>query len=535
MCSVTTGSGKSALFIVPILVHQELAAHPHLYPNHSKNAHSLPAGVVVTPTKGLVGNLVRFTINTWLTLVILPKVQELALYNVPALAYSHQTIMDACNAGRDLGKEIIGCEKYRVIFVDPEPLKTREWRWIAGSDTFRENLLFACAEEAHLIDQWGVTFHKDFGFIGQYCRSHFPSTISVFAITATLEPGQQTLSVCQSLGFTEGSFHLIRYSNECPDMHFSVVITNSSASGSDFPHLIPSINSGRKGIIHCDTIEMVHRVVSYFITLHRGDKNPLQHFRPYFSMCPDDYNKRTLYLLDNNPYCQCVIATVAFTNGINSKSLLDSSSLVPAKMVALILPEKGQGGRADNEVMVVDGTTTATHGIIYVTKQAIKVVRWSTWLVCVLLLACKRSDSPFVDVEAGKVPTTKMDHSLALLLTKVVCFIAFLNRLYQNPPREETMKTCIEANWPLPCSLCLKKLNRTITFVAPPLSQNVMPFPPIPVPKKAKQTRVKKISVTEAKKRSNWKLLYLTSGIISGKQNETKTITNHITPSSHPC
>ena len=58
LCTMATGSGKSALFFVPILVHLELAANPELYPNHSKEACQSPVGVVVTPTKGLASNLV---------------------------------------------------------------------------------------------------------------------------------------------------------------------------------------------------------------------------------------------------------------------------------------------------------------------------------------------------------------------------------------------------------------------------------------------------------------------------------------------
>ena len=58
LCCVATGSGKKALYIVPIIVHQEVTAHPSLYPNFAKKACSLPVGVVVTPTKGLACSLV---------------------------------------------------------------------------------------------------------------------------------------------------------------------------------------------------------------------------------------------------------------------------------------------------------------------------------------------------------------------------------------------------------------------------------------------------------------------------------------------
>ncbi|PBK95059.1 hypothetical protein ARMGADRAFT_1077819 [Armillaria gallica] len=44
-----------------------------------------------------------------------------------------------------------------------------------------------------------------------------------------------------------------------------------------------------------------------------------------------EYNRETIRLLDDDPYCQIVIATVAFANGINSTSLLDNYSIGAAK------------------------------------------------------------------------------------------------------------------------------------------------------------------------------------------------------------
>ncbi|KAF7311150.1 Chromo domain-containing protein [Mycena chlorophos] len=54
LCTAT-GSGKSALFTVPILVHLELSQHPELYPSFA--GWSKPVGVVITPTKGLARNI----------------------------------------------------------------------------------------------------------------------------------------------------------------------------------------------------------------------------------------------------------------------------------------------------------------------------------------------------------------------------------------------------------------------------------------------------------------------------------------------
>ncbi|KAK0434388.1 uncharacterized protein EV420DRAFT_416771 [Desarmillaria tabescens] len=52
----TTGSGKSASFAIPILVHQELSRNPTAYPRF--RCRKLPVGIVVTPTNGLAANIV---------------------------------------------------------------------------------------------------------------------------------------------------------------------------------------------------------------------------------------------------------------------------------------------------------------------------------------------------------------------------------------------------------------------------------------------------------------------------------------------
>ncbi|KAF5346591.1 hypothetical protein D9758_013448 [Tetrapyrgos nigripes] len=53
-----TGEGKSAAFQVPVLVHEELRRDPELCPGFV--AKEKPIGIVVTPTKGLATNIVRY-------------------------------------------------------------------------------------------------------------------------------------------------------------------------------------------------------------------------------------------------------------------------------------------------------------------------------------------------------------------------------------------------------------------------------------------------------------------------------------------
>ncbi len=62
-----TGGGKSAAFVLPILIHQKLAQHALLYPNHpklSQGAKEKPVAVVVMPTKGLAGSMVHLPHNS---------------------------------------------------------------------------------------------------------------------------------------------------------------------------------------------------------------------------------------------------------------------------------------------------------------------------------------------------------------------------------------------------------------------------------------------------------------------------------------
>jgi len=104
-------------------------------------------------------------------------------------------------AGIRLAEEIKECIRWQVVCVDPEHLRDKEWREITEYPTFRANILFACVDEVHLINEWGLAFRLAFGTIGTFLRGRFPASVSIVGLTATLEPGRPTVSVCKSLGF----------------------------------------------------------------------------------------------------------------------------------------------------------------------------------------------------------------------------------------------------------------------------------------------------------------------------------------------
>ncbi|KAJ7130700.1 P-loop containing nucleoside triphosphate hydrolase protein [Mycena filopes] len=225
LCCTATGDGKSCAFSIPILVLNEyntnLAEYPAGLPTRLN-----PVGLVVTPTKGLAANIIA------------------------AFAYSRESLAEARRGGTNLADEIKNCEKWQVVCVDPEHLKTKEWRIISEAAVFRSRLLYAAADEVHLINEWGGDFRLDFRGIGPYFRGRLPTTISVVGLSATLAPGKDTTAVCRSLGFFDGQFQLLRRTNERPNIHFVMQTLTHGLAGYEFPDLLPFLRSGRKVIIH---------------------------------------------------------------------------------------------------------------------------------------------------------------------------------------------------------------------------------------------------------------------------------------------
>ncbi|PPQ87651.1 hypothetical protein CVT25_011489 [Psilocybe cyanescens] len=307
-----------------------------------------PIGVVITPTKGLANNIVY----------------ELSTLKVAAFAYCKETLSNARKAGVRLADVIKECVEWQVICVDPEHLRDKEWKDITESPTFRSNVLFACVDEVHLINTWGLSFREAFTLIGIFLRGRFPASISISALSATLEPGPPTVSVCKSLGFFEGRFKLIRRSNERPNTHFGVQFITHGMNGDQFPYLLPYLASGRKTIVHCQTVDQLSRVYAYIWRLQPDGANKLIQTRVYHSICPPEYNEQTIELIKTDPRCQIVIATVAFSNGLDAVTLLDSLSLGFASTFDESWQEKGRVGRNPH---------TIGRGVIFANRSIIKV------------------------------------------------------------------------------------------------------------------------------------------------------------------
>lgn len=292
---------------------------------------------------------------------------ELGRLNVSAFAYSRESLAEARRSGISLADEIKRCEKWQVVCVDPEHLKTKEWREISEFPIFRDNILYAAGDEVHLINQWGTDFRVDFRFIGPFFRGRLPPTASVIALSATLAPGKDTSAVCQSLGLFDGQFHLIRRTNERPNIHFTMQTLSHGLAGYEFPDIIPFLKSGRKTIFHFNSLDMLFRCYVYIWRSQPPTANKMRRTRMYTSLCSAEYNQETIRLIEEDPECQIVLATVAFANGIHAKSLLDSVAMgCSTTTVDIIWQGTGRAGREED---------TQARGVVLVQKSTLTLAK----------------------------------------------------------------------------------------------------------------------------------------------------------------
>ncbi|KAK7012555.1 hypothetical protein R3P38DRAFT_3209909 [Favolaschia claudopus] len=270
------------------------------------------------------------------------SVSKLEDLSVPAFTYCHETVTDARKNKLNLVQIIEECKTYSIVCVDPEHLLSKSWRQIVASDTFRANVVYGCIDEVHLVNEWGESFRPQFKHIGAFLRGRLPSSVSIMGLSATLQPGTETNSICRSLGFFGDNYYLLRLSNERPNTQFIMEPLKNGVGGTEFPQLLRYLNSGRKGIIHCFAIDDVFRIFMYLWNSLPESLDRLRRIKTYHSIHSLDDNKETLRLLEEDPLCQVVIATIAFANGVHAPSLLDSYSVGVPNTNQLVQ----QGGRA---------------------------------------------------------------------------------------------------------------------------------------------------------------------------------------------
>ncbi|KAK7445431.1 hypothetical protein VKT23_014850 [Stygiomarasmius scandens] len=489
-----TGEGKSALYIIPVLVHLELSQHPDSYPSFRTPipSRSHPVVLVITPTKALATNLIH----------------ELEQFNIPGFSYCHENITVYRKDKTNLESLICECKTWNIICVDPEHLAGPEWSQIIQDSTFRSNLILFTVDEAHLILSWGPKFRPYFETIGSFARGCIPEHTPVLSLTATSAVGASTTAICQSLGMLGSSYRLIRRSNERPNIQIAITPLNKVRGLSKYTCLLDYLRQGRKTVIHTNTIPEAYAIYEFLWDFIPESFNRLRRMRMYHSLCPDDYNRETFNLLDSDPYLQLVIATPGFTQGVNRKKLLDSISFGFPSTLNDFWQGCGCVGRDPNTIC--RGIALVSTKLLNSAEEIIKgLMPVSTHFVRLLKTiinkahndpnyilntkSSKKNASPKKDSTTDTISVEK-----ASFLTESVCYASNLNVYYGNPPVDSQVLDCFHANRMVYCGLCTERYGKVYEFLPPESSPALtwLPTPPplkkTPNPRKSKNNLGKK-------------------------------------------
>ncbi|THU89979.1 P-loop containing nucleoside triphosphate hydrolase protein [Dendrothele bispora CBS 962.96] len=414
-----TGDGKSTFYDIPPMVHMEIRDNPHLYPPFQVK--KKPVVVVVTPTKGLADSIIH----------------DAREFGLNGISYCHETVSDYHVKEIDLVSLISRCEQFQIICVDPERLSTKEWRLILRNPTFQENLVVFCCEESQLIRTWGLEFRPAFQHIGVTAQGFVPKGVSIVGLSATSAPGRDTLAVCHSLGMFGDDYHLVRRSNERTNMQLIIDTLQQKKRTSKYAQLLNYLRSGRKTIIHVNTIPEAYDIYEFLWDHVPPTASPLHRMRMYHSLCDDKYNRETFYLMDNSTELQVVIATPGFSCGINLKKVKDSITIGFPSTLDMFYQCKGRAGRSQDVIC---------RGIAIVPKKTISLARKY------VKGAAKKSKSKKKLEELEEL--TNMDFGKASFLAENECRMGNINDYYGNPPVEITRLNCKDANRSVYCDLC---------------------------------------------------------------------------------
>ncbi|KAJ3881411.1 P-loop containing nucleoside triphosphate hydrolase protein [Lentinula edodes] len=431
-----TGDGKSMAYTVPILVHQELSQNPDRYP--AFRACKFPVGVVVTPTKGLSQSITK----------------SLERFGIAGFSYTHENITAYRKNHVNLSKLICECKTWQVICVDPEHLGESEWRnTIFQSTTFKENLVYFCAEEVHLIRTWGRSFRPAFSYIGATARGVLPDGVPIIALTATLPPGPSTKAICESLGLLNDHFHLERRSNERRNIQVVIEPLERRQGVPKYTQILQYLRGGRKTLIHVSTIPEVYDIYWYLWQMQPSNSHHLRRVRMYHSLCTDVYNNETFELIDSDPYLQVVICTAGFTQGVDRKEIQDNISYGTPRTIDQLSQQMGRGGRKQG---------TISRGIALIPSVAFKAAREH-------MDANRPPVHPTpMNLKAKKkkkaTEEDTMEEGILNLLVEENCYIRAMNIYYGNTSNETGELDCHDASREIYCGLCAARHSKMYDF-----------------------------------------------------------------------
>ncbi|KAK7051697.1 P-loop containing nucleoside triphosphate hydrolase protein [Favolaschia claudopus] len=337
------------------------------------------------PIRGLAGNIVR-SICLFRAYIDLYRSSELKTLDIPAFAYCQDTVSQARITNRNLSKRFRNARHSTSSASTPSIYEIKPGA-LSPIQRFRRQLL-ACSA---------------------------------------------TISICSA------------HPNERPNTQFIMEPLENGVGGKIFPQLLRYSNSGRKAAVHCRTIDDVLRVFTYLWKSLPPGPHRLRRIQMYHSLRSYEDNAEVLRSLDEDPECQVAIVTVAFANGLNIRSLLDSLLVGFPDDPDEAWQRAGRAGR--------DPDTEARAVVLYQPKLRTAAERQLDGT----LIPVKRNPLR----KTNRTTETKpMGHAKALILAEKTCYIA---------ASITATLDCIQAKRRLPCSLCATRNETELDFPAPPL------------------------------------------------------------------
>ena len=129
-------------------------------------------------------------------------------------------------------------------------------------------------------------------------------------------------TVCKFLGFKEGQFHLIRRSNDQPEVQLLIHELQTALGGWLFPQLDWIIDEDQKRLIFTPIINLEFRVNTYLwrLAIHYG-RDSRKFIHMYNSLNCPNYNTETLDLMHNDPEFNILLSTDCLCVGFNCKHI----------------------------------------------------------------------------------------------------------------------------------------------------------------------------------------------------------------------
>jgi superfamily II DNA/RNA helicase len=200
-------------------------------------------------------------------------------------------------------------------------------------------------DEIHLLYHWGLSFRVTLLQI-EHVRARCPANVVTCALSATVAKGQVMDNVCKFLGFKEGQFHLIRRSNDRPEVQLLIRELQTALGGWLFPQLDWIIDEDQKTLIFTPTINLEFRVNTYLwrLAIHCG-RDPRKFIRMYNSLNCPNYNTDTLDLMHNDPEFKILLSTDCLCVGFNCKHIRNVVIMGETKDMDEYVQKSGRPGR----------------------------------------------------------------------------------------------------------------------------------------------------------------------------------------------